>query len=236
LSCLQVLFRVDLNNRAKPLDCLRFQSGAETFKIKSLTKMRRLQDAWLKTPSCVPATVLPQLLTEEWRSLLEFTLQGQPLTDDDTAQSLGMEDKAVLIVRSLRSSPALTPIEAAPLRLADDIAGLLEKEEFHDVSFLVGGERERIGANRTILAARSERFRYLVVQSNSPPDSQMEVTHLFPVVCTAFVPTPPPPPTTLPAAFTEPAVVCRRLGRGRWWCRIILRPLSARCSGLFRLS
>ena len=176
----KVLYSVNLAQRDKPLDALRFLSGAETFKIKSLTKMKRLIDAWLRTPTCVPPAILPALQSDEWRSLLQFTLQGHPVTEDDTAQSLGLEDKAVLIVSSLRSSPALTAAEAAPLQLADDIAALEDDENFHDVFFIVGPEAERVGANRTVLAARTARFRYLISQSNSPRDSQICLLYTSP--------------------------------------------------------
>ena len=36
---------MDLKNRNVPIDSLRFQSNPETFKIKSLTKMKRLIQA-----------------------------------------------------------------------------------------------------------------------------------------------------------------------------------------------
>lgn len=190
----KVLYNVDLSRRNKPLDAIRFQSSAETFKIKPLTKMKRLIDAWCRTPSCVPPTILPALQSDEWRGLLRFTLNGHKVEDDDTSQSLGIEDKAQLIVSSARNSSALTPAEAAPLQLADDIAALVDLEEFHDVWFSVGPAGERIGANRTVLAARTDRFRYLMASSNSPRDSQMEVRSIPTCVTTHHNRPPTKPP------------------------------------------
>jgi len=167
------LYRVNLVDQMRPIDMLRFQSHPEAFKIKTGTKMRRLVEAWLKCPTCVPASIASSLRSEEWRSLLQFQLNGHPIDLDDTAQSLGMMDKAVICVASLRSSPALRPHEGAPLTLAADIGRLLNNDDFHDVRFVVGPDEEIIGANRTILAARSERFFAMLKPSHSQ-ESQME--------------------------------------------------------------
>jgi len=169
-----VLYRVDFQDKKHPLDVLRFSSGQESFKIKAVTKMKRLWDAWIKTPSCVPLNVANSLANEEWRKLLVFTLNGRRVDDDDTAQTLGMEDKAIIHVASLRSSSELLPLEAAPLQLANDISRIQDDSDFHDVHFVVGPEEEVISANRTILAARSERFFAMLRPGNTQRESQME--------------------------------------------------------------
>eukprot|EP00245_Coleochaete_scutata_P007520 TRINITY_DN22952_c0_g1_i1.p1 TRINITY_DN22952_c0_g1~~TRINITY_DN22952_c0_g1_i1.p1 ORF type:complete len:300 (-),score=60.79 TRINITY_DN22952_c0_g1_i1:515-1414(-) len=120
------------------------QGNTVLFRINTATKLKKLKRAFCQKVGVAPEAV-------------DFTFGGMTITDTHSAGDLYMIDNDVIIVKH---APAyLSKVSKVPSSRLQDFTSLLHKQEFADVTLVVGKEKVKMPAIKAILCARSEKFR-----------------------------------------------------------------------------